>query len=154
MTHRIAQFIFGFVFALAAVAHAQTVPAKGPHWVAAWTASAQGPYPVGNPTAQPEQKFTFPDPARGASDQSFRLIVRPDIWGKQARIRLSNAFGTQPVTFDGAYIALQTSGPRCWSARVVPSPSQASNPLRWRPARMPFPTRSRCRLLRTLPIRC
>jgi lysophospholipase L1-like esterase len=110
MTHRIAQFIFGFVFALAAVAHAQTAPAKGSHWVAAWAASAQGPYPVGNPTAQPEQKFTFPDPARGASDQSFRLIVRPDIWGKQARIRLSNAFGTQPVTFDGAYIALQTSG--------------------------------------------
>src|SRR6266513_4739873 len=110
MTHRIAQFIFGFVFALAAVAHAQTVPAKGPHWVAAWAASAQGPYPVGNPTAQPEQKFTFPDPARGASDQSFRMIVRPDIWGKQARIRLSNAYGTQPVTFDGVFIGLQTSG--------------------------------------------
>jgi hypothetical protein len=45
------------------------------NWVAAWTASAQGPYPVGNPTAQPELKFAFPDAARGASDQSFRLIV-------------------------------------------------------------------------------
>ena len=89
---------------------AQTSPAKATHWVAAWTASAHGPYPVGNPTAQPELKFAFPDAARGASDQSFRMIVRPDIWGKQARIRLTNAFGTQPVTFDGVYIGLQNSG--------------------------------------------
>jgi lysophospholipase L1-like esterase len=110
MTHRLAQFLLGILFAFAAVAQAQPAPAKAPHWVAAWTASAHGPYPVGNPTAQPELKFAFPDAARGAVDQSFRMIVRPDIWGKQARIRLSNAFGTQPVTFDDAYIALQTSG--------------------------------------------
>ena len=113
LARRIARFVFGFTFALAAViqfAEAVAAPAQSPHWVAAWAASAQGPYPVGNPTAQPELKFAFPDAARGAVDQSFRLIVRPDIWGKQARIRLSNAFGTQPVTFDGAYVALQTSG--------------------------------------------
>src|ERR1700675_5154093 len=113
MASRLAQFVFGFIFSYAAlsqVTDAQTAPAKGPHWVAVWTASAHGPYPVGNPTAQPELKFAFADAARGAVDQSFRLIVRPDIWGKQARIRLSNAFGTQPVTFDGAYIALQNSG--------------------------------------------
>jgi lysophospholipase L1-like esterase len=110
MAYRLSQLVFGFIFAFAAVAQAQTAPAKAPHWVAAWAASAQGPYPVGNPSAQPEMKFAFPDAARGAIDQSFRLIVRPDIWGKQARIRLSNAFGTQPVTFDGAYLALQMSG--------------------------------------------
>ena len=72
-------------------------------WVASWTASAHGPYPVGNPTAQPEQKFALPSAETGASDQTFRMIVRPDVWGGQARIRLSNAFGTKPVTFDGAY---------------------------------------------------
>jgi lysophospholipase L1-like esterase len=33
--------------------------------------------------------------------------VRPDLWGRQARIRLSNAFGTRPVTFDGIYAGLQ-----------------------------------------------
>ncbi len=93
-----------------AVAADKATRAKAPHWVAAWTASAHGPYPVGNPTAQPELKFAFPDATHGAVDQSFRMIVRPDVWGKQARIRLSNAFGTQPVTFDGAYIGLQTSG--------------------------------------------
>jgi lysophospholipase L1-like esterase len=80
------------------------------NFVVAWAASVQGPYPVGNPTAQPEMKFAFPDAARGASDQTFRLIVRPDIWGRQARIRLSNAFGTQPVTFDAVQIGLQQSG--------------------------------------------
>jgi hypothetical protein len=97
-------------FAGYAIAADKATPAKTQHWVAAWTASAHGPYPVGNPTAQPELKFAFTDAARGAVDQSFRMIVRPDVWGRQARIRLSNAFGTQPVTFDGAYIGLQTSG--------------------------------------------
>ncbi len=84
--------------------------AAPPNFVVAWAASAQGPYPVGNATAQPELKFAFPDPAKGASNQSFRLIVRPDIWGRQARIRLSNVFGTKPVTFNAVQIGLQQSG--------------------------------------------
>jgi lysophospholipase L1-like esterase len=67
----------------------------------------QGPYPVGNPSAQPVQKFAFPTPEAGARDQTFRLIVLPDIWGKQTRLRFSNALGTKPVTFDGAYVGLQ-----------------------------------------------
>ena len=90
------------------VASLQTASARdGDNWVVSWTGSVQGPYPVGNPSAQPEQKFAFPDPAAGARDQTFRLIVRPDLWGRQARIRLSNAFGTKPVTFDGVYVGLQ-----------------------------------------------
>ena len=84
--------------------------AAAPNFVTAWTASAHGPYPVGNPTAQPELRFAFPSPEAGARDQTFRLIVRPDIWGGQARIRLSNTFGTKPVTFDGVFIGLQLSG--------------------------------------------
>ena len=86
------------------------VHAAPSNFVVAWAASAHGPYPVGNATAQPELKFAFPDPAAGASDQTFRLIVRPDIWGRQARIRLSNAFGGKPVTFDAIHIGLQQSG--------------------------------------------
>jgi len=113
LVRRVARFVIGFTIAFAAgiqFAEVLAAPPQSPHWVAAWAASAQGPYPVGNPTAQPELKFAFPDAARGAVDQSFRLIVRPDIWGKQARIRLSNVFGTQPVTFDGVFVALQNSG--------------------------------------------
>src|SRR5882757_7961524 len=90
------------------VASFQTASAKdGENWVVSWTGPVQGPYPVGNPSAQPEQKFAFPEPAAGARDQTFRLIARPDLWGRQARIRLSNAFGTKPVTFDGVYVGLQ-----------------------------------------------
>jgi hypothetical protein len=79
-------------------------------WVASWTASVHGPYPVGNPTAQPELKYAFASAEQGARNQSFRMIVRPDVWAPQTRVRLSNAFGTQPVTFNDAFVGLQESG--------------------------------------------
>ena len=94
--------------------------AESDKFVAAWTASAHGPFPVGNATAQPELKYVFPSADKGAVDQTFRLIVRPDIWGKQARIRLSNAFGKKPVTFDDAFIGLQTSGAAILKGTNVP----------------------------------
>jgi hypothetical protein len=56
---------------------------RGEKWVVSWTGSAQGPYPIGNPSAQPDQKFAFPTPDTGARDQTFRPIVRPDLWGQQ-----------------------------------------------------------------------
>jgi lysophospholipase L1-like esterase len=76
-------------------------------WTTAWAASVQGPYPIGNPSAQPVLKFAFPTPEAGARDQTFRLIMMPEIWGKQARLRFSNAMGTKPVTFDGVHVGLQ-----------------------------------------------
>lgn len=99
-----------FILTLALVAPAQAQE----KWVTAWAASVQGPYPVGNPSAQPDLRFAFPSPAAGAHDQTFRLIVTPDIWGREMRLRLSNAFGTQPVTFDGVRAGLQLA-----SARVL-----------------------------------
>ena len=90
------------------VALPQAVSARDSEgWVVSWTGSVQAPYTVGNPSVQPDQKFAFPDPAAGARNQTFRLIVRPDLWSRQARIRLSNAFGKTPVTFDGVYAGLQ-----------------------------------------------
>lgn len=83
----------------------------GQKWVATWAASVHGPYPSGNASAQPDLKFALPDPAQGAVDQSFRLIVKPDLWGDRFRIRLSNAFGTQTISFDQIYIGVSaTSG--------------------------------------------
>ncbi|MBV8836644.1 MAG: lysophospholipase [Alphaproteobacteria bacterium] len=76
-------------------------------WITSWVASAQGPYPVGNPSAQPVLKFAFPTPEAGARDQTFRLVLMPEIWGKQARVRFTNVYGVKPVTIDGAYAALQ-----------------------------------------------
>ena len=102
----------GFPRAVAAVVAllALSAPARADRWIASWTGSAQGPYPTGNATAQPELGFAFPSPERGARDQTFRLIVRPDVWGGQTRIRLSNVFGTRPVTFDDVFVGLQQSG--------------------------------------------
>jgi lysophospholipase L1-like esterase len=89
-----------------APAMAQTLP----HWSTSWTGSVQGPYPVGNPSAQPDLRFAFPSAETGARDQTLRLMVRPSLWGQQARLRLSNALGTRPVTFDGVFVGLQRSG--------------------------------------------
>ena len=91
------------LLALAPAAHAEK-------WVTGWTASAQGPYPVGNPTAQPDLRFALPSQETGAKDQTFRLIIRPELWGQKVRLRFSNAFGNRAVTFDGAFVGLQMSG--------------------------------------------
>lgn len=83
-------------------------------WVASWTAAVHGPYPSGNAVGQPDLRFAFPEPS--ANDQTFRLIVRPDIWGRRIRLRFSNVFGAQPVSFDNVFVGLQESG-----SAVVPS---------------------------------
>lgn len=77
------------------------------HWTAAWSASAQGPFPHGRETAQPELGAIFTPPEHGAHNQSFRMMVRPDVWGREARIRLSNAHGDRPITFDGVHLGMQ-----------------------------------------------
>jgi lysophospholipase L1-like esterase len=82
---------------------------SGQKWAATWAASVHGPYPSGTPSAQPDLKYAFPVPAEGAVDQSFRLIVRPDLWGDRFRIRLANTFGTQPVTFDAIHVGVSAS---------------------------------------------
>jgi lysophospholipase L1-like esterase len=100
------------VVSLASVLVAQStarVPA-GQKWVATWAASVHGPYPSGNPSAQPDLKFAFPVPADGAVDQSFRLVVKPDLWGDRVRIRLANTFGTQAITFDAIYAGVSAAG--------------------------------------------
>src|SRR2546428_4762260 len=85
------------------------LPAQLPaqKWVVSWIGSVHGPYPSGNPSAQPDMKLAFPSAEAGARDQSFRMIVKPEIWGKGARLRLSNALSTRPVTFDGIYVGMQ-----------------------------------------------
>ncbi len=89
-------------------------------WKTAWAASAQGPYPSGYPIAQPDMKFAFPEPAVGAVDQSFRMVVRPDIWSDRARVRFTNVFGTEPVTFVQIQMGLQQSG-----SAVIPGSNHA-----------------------------
>jgi lysophospholipase L1-like esterase len=104
--------VLSLFVAMAMVIRAQT-PAQlpaGQKWVATWAASVHGPYPSGNPSAQPDLKFAFPVAADGAVDQSFRLIVKPDLWGDRFRIRLANTFGTQPITFGAIHIGVASTG--------------------------------------------
>lgn len=46
----------------------------------------------------------------GAADRSYRLIVHTSVAGGDLRIRLSNAFGDRPLTFDSAYAGVQQTG--------------------------------------------
>ncbi|MFD4527543.1 SGNH/GDSL hydrolase family protein [Streptomyces sp. NPDC058470] len=73
------------------VATAAPVAAKGKHSVVTWGASADRQ-------------------SEGPADRSYRLIVRTSVGGSNMRIRLSNAFGENPVTFTTAYAGLQKQG--------------------------------------------
>jgi len=106
--HRLTRLILTIL--LVVVPH-MAAAQQGQRWVVSWVAAAQGPYPVGNPSAQPDQRFAFPSATAGANDQTFRLIVRPRLWGRQVRLRLTNVFGNKPVTFDGVYVGLHLGGP-------------------------------------------
>ncbi len=102
-------------FLLVAAFMAAATPAMAQRWVTVWTGADQGPYPSGYPTAQPDLTAAFAKPESGSHDQTFRMIIKPDLWGRLMRFRFSNAFGTTPVTFDTAFAGLQMSG-----AAVVP----------------------------------
>ena len=96
--------------ALLAAALLLPAPAYAQRYATVWTGADQGPYPIGNASAQPDLSAAFAHPDTGAHEQSFRLVIKPDLWGRQMRFRFSNAYGTKPVTFDTAFAGLQMSG--------------------------------------------
>jgi lysophospholipase L1-like esterase len=67
------------------------------NWIAAWGAA---PQPATPGTAA----------RRGFADQTIREIVRSTIGGSAARIELSNAYGSAPLTVGGASIAAAGTG--------------------------------------------
>jgi lysophospholipase L1-like esterase len=87
-----------------------TPPPREQKWISSWAASVHGPYPSGNPVAQPVLDQVFAPPEGGARDQTFRLILKPSVWGTQARLRFSNVFGAQPVTVADVFAGVQASG--------------------------------------------
>src|ERR1700732_4385243 len=62
------------------------------HWVGTWTTS-----PVGTSGI-------------GFNNQTLRLIVHRSIGGHAVRVRLSNAYGSQPLIIGAAHIALRGTG--------------------------------------------
>jgi len=103
-------------------------------WAATWATSIQSAYiapttPQGAAVPgfdpQPDLRFALPNATtNGAVNQTFRMIVKPDLWGHTIRVRFSNLFGTKPVTFSHAAVALQA-----YQANIVPG---TSVPLRIR----------------------
>jgi lysophospholipase L1-like esterase len=116
------------LFVIATLAIGPVATANDDHWVASWATSpaaffvytapvvqnqALAPAPARFATAniQPDLVFPFPDGSnRGATTQTLRSIVKPDLWGDKIRIRFSNVFGNQPLTFDAVTVGLQEYG--------------------------------------------
>ncbi|RTQ86267.1 MULTISPECIES: SGNH/GDSL hydrolase family protein [Stenotrophomonas] len=70
---------------------------SAPHWVASWQAS---PQPVWS------GEFLFPTLVPAAlQDQTFRQTARISLGAPRLRVRLSNAYGTQPLRIGAASVA-------------------------------------------------
>jgi lysophospholipase L1-like esterase len=104
------------------------MPAAAKEWVATWTASMQAPFAAHGPSAliapgsfQLDTYFPQPDTIRlalannKAEDQTFRMMVRPDIWSDSIRIRFSNTFGAKELKLGAAAVGLQE-----YAANIVP----------------------------------
>jgi lysophospholipase L1-like esterase len=73
--------------------------AQAEHWVVTWsTAESLLPQPPANPQVQG---------AAGFNNQTARMIARTSIGGQRLRIKVENAFGTNPVAIGAAHIALR-----------------------------------------------
>ena len=80
-------------------------PAAGQVWVGSWAASQQIP--------EPRNSL----PAQAMQDATVRQIFHLSIGGSTLRVRLSNAFGTEPLQFGSVHIARAVSPA---SSAIVP----------------------------------
>ncbi|HEX4705110.1 MAG TPA: SGNH/GDSL hydrolase family protein [Pseudonocardiaceae bacterium] len=110
------------VVAIAALAGTLALPANpasagepdgAGQWVTAWAASPMAATPTN--LASPED-FS----AAGFTDRTIRNIVWTSVGGRSARIRLSNLFGTGPVTFNEVDVGIARTG-----AALVPGTSHS-----------------------------
>ena len=109
MVSRWALTALGMALALALPAHAQKA-SRDVRWVGAW-ASAQ--------MAPAEKERLAP---ADYSDATLRQVVRLSIGGDTLRVRLSNAFGTQPLTIKAAHVAVSAD---LATARIDPATDRA-----------------------------
>ena len=94
---------FGFV-AAACLAAGLSACGNTQRLQATWTAAPQDynePFPV--PGVPPPEPQSF-------QDQSIRHVMRVSVGGDKVRVRVSNLFGTAPVTLGGVHIARSTGG--------------------------------------------
>ncbi len=116
------------ILTIAWVAVAADAPDRNKHWATSWSTSpaayfvyaapvpqnqalAPAPARFAAATLQPDLAFPFPDANnRGATAQTIRSIVKPDLWGNRIRVRFSNVFGDKPLTLDAVTAGLQEYG--------------------------------------------
>jgi GDSL-like Lipase/Acylhydrolase family len=85
-------------------------------WVATWTTAPQNSWKGFNGDALVNFAFPFTPatattPASAppvARNQTLRMIVKPDLWGDTFRVRLTNTWGSNPLTFGRVTIGLQS----------------------------------------------
>src|SRR5215475_8817055 len=78
-------------------------------WVATWTTAPQNTWKGSTAPALVNFAFPFTAPAiPQAQNQTLRMIVKPDLWGETMRVRLTNTWGTGPITFGKVDIGLQS----------------------------------------------
>ncbi|HEX5460288.1 MAG TPA: SGNH/GDSL hydrolase family protein [Steroidobacteraceae bacterium] len=78
---------------MASFSAAGAKPAATAHWLGSWASSQQIP--------EPSNAL----PVDALRDATLRQIVHLSVGGKELRVRLSNAFGTAPLTILAAHIA-------------------------------------------------
>jgi lysophospholipase L1-like esterase len=124
---------FAFPASAAASAGTHRTTSK---WVATWAASAMAATPAS--LAAPDD-FS----SRGFTHQTIRNIIWTSVGGKEARIHLSNRFGTRPVTFSQVDIGISAGSAAVvagtnhrvtfagrTSVTIAPGAAAASDPVR------------------------
>jgi lysophospholipase L1-like esterase len=69
-----------------------------PYWVGTWA--------TGNQITEPDNL----PPAPGLANATLRQIVRASIGGRKLRVKISNEYGTSPVTLSGVHVAKASTG--------------------------------------------
>ena len=98
---------------LASVPASRAQPSEMPGWVTAWATSMQDPLPTGFPVGNPpvdSPQWAQMFPGNRASDQSFRMIVRPQAAGERIKLKFSNLMGNKPVTLAHMSVAARAEG--------------------------------------------
>ncbi len=98
-----------FQLAVPGAATAEPLPnCSDQGWLGVWAAA---PSDASRGTDDFDQHDMSMNPNSVVRDETLRAILTPTFGGTTARVRLSNRFGTVPVTFAQATIARRASGP-------------------------------------------
>ena len=116
--HRVSRRVFIGIAALALAftgligRRTQAQELRCPHsdnWVGTWSTSMM-----------PAQAILNPDILLNVENQTLRQIAHVSLGGDQVRVRISNAFGSMPLTIGAAHVALQDT-----AASIVPNSDRA-----------------------------